>query len=71
MVPADLAGLYRRSLTGEGCFIDGSQTEVRGEGLSEETAVVVGEAVRTAAASDTTNPFTPQFFRGSGQGQRQ
>jgi hypothetical protein len=40
---------------------DGSMTEIQGDGISEGTAVVVGEAARNTADNETTNPFTPQF----------
>jgi HlyD family secretion protein len=50
---------------------DGAVTEVQDAGLQEGTSVVVGEQQKEAKSPASTNPFTPQFFRGSGQGQRQ
>jgi hypothetical protein len=42
---------------------DGLMTEVLGDDLKEEDEVVVGE-VRRDQGEKTTNPFTPQAFRG-------
>ncbi|HVP09900.1 MAG TPA: efflux RND transporter periplasmic adaptor subunit, partial [Phycisphaerae bacterium] len=41
---------------------DGSQTEIQSDSLTEDTPVVIGEAVRSATGNETTNPFTPQVF---------
>lgn len=51
---------------------DGTLTEVQGNGLQEGVSVVVGEEQKEVKGSASTNPFTPQFFRGSSsQRQRQ
>jgi HlyD family secretion protein len=50
---------------------DGALTEVQGNGLQEGVSVVVGEEQKEAKGPASTNPFTPQLFRGSGKGQRQ
>jgi HlyD family secretion protein len=48
---------------------DGSVTEIQSEELKEGTPVVIGEQSKdSAVAQSTTNPFTPQFFRGGGGG---
>ena len=43
---------------------DVSTTEVSGSDLKEGANVVIGEAVATDDAADTTNPFAPKLFRG-------
>ncbi len=43
---------------------DGALTEIDGEALQEGQEVIIGEKQQTAAATDTTNPFTPQLRRG-------
>ena len=50
---------------------DGALTEVQSNELQEGVSVVVGEQQKEAKSPASTNPFTPQLFRGSGQGQRQ
>ena len=55
-------GAYVRPIRVTAGLSDGSQTEVQSDKLSEGVAVVIGEAVRSAAGNDTTNPFTPQMF---------
>ena len=44
---------------------DGTNSEVRGQGVSEGMEIVVGENVATDSDSDTTNPFMPKLFRGN------
>lgn len=40
---------------------DGTSTEIQGEGLKEDMAVIVSEAIQ-GGEDETTNPFTPRFF---------
>jgi HlyD family secretion protein len=50
---------------------DGALTEIQGNGLQEGVSVVVGEQQKEVKAPASTNPFTPQFRRGSSEGKRQ
>ncbi|MGV1101007.1 efflux RND transporter periplasmic adaptor subunit [Thiovibrio sp. JS02] len=53
---------------------DGIMTSVRGEGIEEGMQVITGLRVQTDAKGSASNPFTPQFARGtrnSGSGQKQ
>ena len=42
---------------------DGTMTEVRGEGVSANMAVVIGENIASDADGDATNPFLPRLVR--------
>ena len=48
---------------------DGLNREVRGDGVTEDMEVVVGEIVTPVekAAEGTTNPFAPPRFGGGGR----
>ncbi len=58
-------GNYVRPVPVKIIATDGTNTEVRGEGVSEGMEIVTGENVATDSDSDTTNPFMPKLFKGS------
>ncbi len=58
-------GNYVRPVSVKIIATDGTNTEVRGEGVSKDMEVVIGENVATDSDSDTTNPFMPKLFRGN------
>lgn len=50
---------------------DGSQTEVSGGGLEEGMTLAIGEQIADSAPANTTSPFMPRMFGGSGRSSRQ
>jgi HlyD family secretion protein len=58
-----LNGAYVRPIWVHAGTSDGVMTAVEGDGLTEGTPVVTGLKTRDSEASDTRNPFTPQFLR--------
>lgn len=65
-----LDGGYVRPIRVTGGTSDGIMTAVQGDGLSEGMPVVTGLRSGDSAPSDTRNPFTPQFRRGSRSSQK-
>jgi HlyD family secretion protein len=60
-------GAYVRPLPVRAGLTDGTMTEVDAKGLTEGMTVVTGlQTTNDSQASDTKNPFTPQFRRRSG-----
>jgi HlyD family secretion protein len=55
-------GDYVRPIVVEAGLSDNANTEIQGDKLSAGMDVVIGEAVRSGSAAQTTNPFVPQPF---------
>jgi HlyD family secretion protein len=64
------AGKYVRPIKVQVGLSDGTMTEVEGEEFKEGLEVIVGEQ-QQVADNATTNPFAPQFLRGSRPSGRQ
>ena len=65
------AGALVRAVPVQVGLSDGALTEIQSSELKEGASVVVGEQQKEVKGPASTSPFTPQFFRGSSQGQRQ
>jgi hypothetical protein len=60
-----------KSIDVQAGLTDGTNTEIRGEGLTDGLEVVIGEIQVAAADAGTgTNPFVPQMPRRGGGGRR-
>jgi HlyD family secretion protein len=60
-----LEGAFVRPLPVRVGLNDGTTAAVEGEGVNEGLKVVTGVAAEAGGREDTSNPFTPQFGRGS------